>query len=260
MNNKIEDLFKISPKYRSRQKRQGTMMDNDGRRMSPLARVVYEKAVIAYKKKHYEQAGNLFKMLLDKKIPSSVCAYFGAICFMKLGQLSTARTYFEKTIALKKNYYHAMYAHIFLGYLAIKDNNLPEALEWLELPVKNDFESPLPYSFMGYIMEKQKNYTLAQKYYKQSLARDPENPSFKNNLAFTYLAANENLDEAETLIKQAVKKDSHNPAYLHSWGWFFFIKRKFKEALKALSYAASFTKDYVIVRDLNIVKQKLKDS
>ncbi len=255
----IKKLFQLSPSYLEKRKRRGGELSNDGYRMSPLLRAVYERAVRAYGKKEYHEASNLFVRVLENNIPSSVCSYFAGVSFLHLQNETHAKRYFEKTISLKKNYYHTMYAHIFMAYFALKDNDLTQAADWLRLPVKNNFESPLAYSFMGYIAGKKQQHLQAVKYYERSLARDPQNPSFKNNLGFSYVEAGQKLETAAQLIKEAVQQDKKNAAYLHSWGWLFFIQRRFKQAVIVLTKAFALARHHLIKRDLLLAQQKFED-
>lgn len=81
---------------------------------------------------------------------------------------------------------------------------------------------------------------------------DPDNPTYLNDLGFTWADHDMKLDEAEKLIRKAIEKDREqrkkdpdltkeedvdNPAYLDSLGWVLFKKKDYKEAKKYLADA-----------------------
>lgn len=87
----------------------------------------------------------------------------------------------------------------------------------------------------------------------QTLMKDePDNPTYLNDLGFTWADHDMKLDEAEKLIRKAIEKDREqrkkdsdltkeedvdNPAYLDSLGWVLFKKKDYKEAKKHLTDA-----------------------
>jgi tetratricopeptide (TPR) repeat protein len=79
--------------------------------------------------------------------------------------------------------------------------------------------------------------------------KDPENPTYKNDLGFIWADHDMNLEESEKLVREAIEQDrkkrkkledltpdedKDNPAYLDSLGWVLFKKKAFKEAKKYL--------------------------
>jgi tetratricopeptide (TPR) repeat protein len=85
------------------------------------------------------------------------------------------------------------------------------------------------------------------------LKKDPENPTFMNDLGFIWADHDMKLDESEKLIRKAIEEDrkqrkkiddlppeedKDNPAYLDSLGWVLFKKKEYKEAKKYLLEAA----------------------
>ena len=72
---------------------------------------------------------------------------------------------------------------------------------------------------------------------------DPRNTAALNHLGYLYAESGENLDEAERLIKEALKQDPDNGAIIDSLGWVYFKKGLFTEALKYLEKAARLVPD-----------------
>ena len=78
---------------------------------------------------------------------------------------------------------------------------------------------------------------------KTVISLDPQNAYALNYLGYSYAESGENLDEAERLIKEALKQDPDNGYITDSLGWVYFKKGLFTEALKYLEKAASLVPD-----------------
>ncbi|HTK27428.1 MAG TPA: tetratricopeptide repeat protein, partial [Pyrinomonadaceae bacterium] len=66
----------------------------------------------------------------------------------------------------------------------------------------------------------------------------PGNPIALNNLGYFLLERDERVDEAITMIEQAVRIDPTNPSYLDSLGWGYFKKGNLAAAERKLKDAA----------------------
>jgi tetratricopeptide (TPR) repeat protein len=87
------------------------------------------------------------------------------------------------------------------------------------------------------------------------IKRNPENPTYKNDLGFIWADNGMNLEESEKLVREALELDQkqqqkaveeglldevrENAAYLDSLGWVLFKQKKYKEALPYLQKAAA---------------------
>lgn len=94
----------------------------------------------------------------------------------------------------------------------------------------------------------------AAKQLQTLITRNPENPTYKNDLGFIWADNDMNLEKAEGLIREALDLDRkaqeqakeegridevrENAAYLDSMGWVLFKQKKFKEALPYLVRAS----------------------
>ncbi len=95
----------------------------------------------------------------------------------------------------------------------------------------------------------------AAKHLQALIKRNPDNPTYKNDLGFIWCDNDMNLAESEKLIKDAIDLDKKekeklkkegkldevkaNAAYLDSLGWVLFKQKKYKEALVPLKEAAA---------------------
>jgi tetratricopeptide (TPR) repeat protein len=94
----------------------------------------------------------------------------------------------------------------------------------------------------------------AAKQLETLMKKDPDNPTYKNDLGFIWADNDMNLDESAKLIQEALdldkkrqeqaKKDGkidevkETAAYLDSMGWVLFKQKKYKEALPYLKKAS----------------------
>ncbi len=78
----------------------------------------------------------------------------------------------------------------------------------------------------------------AETYLRKTLAIEPAHEFALNALGYLYAQQGIHLDEAEALIKRALKKAPTNGAYLDSLGWVFFKQGKIAEAVSTLEKAS----------------------
>ncbi len=90
---------------------------------------------------------------------------------------------------------------------------------------------------LGAIYERQKKYELAEQQFRKVLDANPNNAAVLNY--YGYMLANRGirLDEATSLIQQAVQQDPNNGAYLDSLGWAYYKQNKLTEAEEYLQKA-----------------------
>ncbi|MGH8100268.1 MAG: tetratricopeptide repeat protein [Chthoniobacterales bacterium] len=103
-------------------------------------------------------------------------------------------------------------------------------------------------------------YDKAAELFQKSIALDPENSAEAcNYLGYMWAEQNMHLDEAEQMIRRALKKEPNNGAYLDSLGWVEFRAGKFEQALTDLQHAAQNMKsnDPVVFEHLGDTYLKL---
>lgn len=82
-------------------------------------------------------------------------------------------------------------------------------------------------------------YTKAAELFKKSIELDPFNAALPlNALGYMWADRNENLEEAETLIRRALELEPGNGAIVDSLGWVLYRKGDFENALSELLRAA----------------------
>jgi tetratricopeptide (TPR) repeat protein len=113
-----------------------------------------------------------------------------------------------------------------------------EALHQAELE-DNEIVNARFYFNYGATAEQAGLYEKAADLFRKSIALDPANAADAYNyLGYMWAEQNLHLDEAEDMIKRALKIEPNNGAFLDSLGWLEFRQRKFEQALADLLRAA----------------------
>lgn len=111
----------------------------------------------------------------------------------------------------------------------------------------------LKYSMTGVLMEMRK-VDEATGILEALLKKEPDNPTYNNDLGYIWADNNRNLDKCEQMVRKAIEEDrklrskakekaggeepDDNASYLDSLGWVLYRKKKFVEALKPLEEAS----------------------
>jgi predicted Zn-dependent protease len=120
----------------------------------------------------------------------------------------------------------------------------------LDKEQKDDFTNDIRYTLSGVYVE-MKKIDKAEEHLRALLAKDPNNPTFNNDLGFILADHDQKLDEAEKLIRKALEEDKKrrkkagvrpeqdkdSAAYLDSLGWVLYKQKKYKEALSPMEQA-----------------------
>jgi len=99
------------------------------------------------------------------------------------------------------------------------------------------------YFSYGVSAEQAGRFAKAAEALKKSIEMDPANAARAcNYLGYMWADRNENLEEAEALVRRAVEAEPENGAYLDSLGWVHFKKGLHLQSLKELLHAAELLK------------------
>jgi tetratricopeptide (TPR) repeat protein len=116
----------------------------------------------------------------------------------------------------------------------------------------------------GAMYEKMKDFDAAEKEFRRVLELNPKNTSALNYLGYMLADRNVKLQEALSLIKQAVELDPENGAYLDSLGWAYYRLNDLDKAEQYLQRAIErFSKDPTVhdhLGDVYFKKGRLKEA
>jgi len=91
---------------------------------------------------------------------------------------------------------------------------------------------------LAVLYEKKKNVKESILHIKKVLELDPENADAQNFLGYSYAEAGIHLDEAESLIRAALRAKPESGHIVDSLGWVFYKKGQFERAVEELERAA----------------------
>lgn len=146
-----------------------------------------------------------------------------------------------------------------LGLLYLQQNKLRDAEEAFKLMLKLAPQEASAHFYLANIYDLLKDRKAAIEELKKALEAKSDYHEALNYLGYIYVEDNANLAQAEQMIKEALRLDPDNGAYIDSLGWFYFKKAKYKDALRELKRAASLIEDAVIYDHLGDTYYKLKD-
>lgn len=72
---------------------------------------------------------------------------------------------------------------------------------------------------------------------EEMFKEDPQDPGLNNDLGYLWADQGKNLDQAEGMIRKAIKADPENNAYLDSLAWVLYKRGKYEEALTHMEKA-----------------------
>jgi tetratricopeptide (TPR) repeat protein len=100
---------------------------------------------------------------------------------------------------------------------------------------------------LGVVYDKWGRKTDSIKSMENVIRLDPQNANALNYLGYTYADLGQNLDEAEQLIKTALKYKPDDGYITDSLGWVYFKKGLFKKALAILQKAVNLVPDDPVI-------------
>ncbi|MCS7014587.1 MAG: tetratricopeptide repeat protein [Gemmatales bacterium] len=121
------------------------------------------------------------------------------------GQYGKAADLYQKALAQANNEKVADFIRYQLGSLYAEMNDVDKATEYLQVLLK----------------------------------KEPDNPTYNNDLGYIWVDHDRNLDQAEKMIRKALEKEPENAAYLDSLAWVYYKKKQYAEAKKLLLQAVA---------------------
>lgn len=108
-------------------------------------------------------------------------------------------------------------------------------------------ESELAY-FLGLLLHGAGEHEAAMARMQAILEHDPDHAGALNFIGYTWAERGERLDEAESLIRRALRERPDDPAIIDSLGWVHFQKGRLEAAERALRRAVELAPDEAEIR------------
>ena len=123
------------------------------------------------------------------------------------------------------------------SYFYEEDNQWEQAIHTLQTGLTK-VEHPAEIHFrLAVLYERQHNRTDSIEQIKKVLELDPNNPDAQNFLGYTYAEKGINLDEAERLIREALRAKPNSGQIIDSLGWVLYKKGQYAKAVVELERA-----------------------
>lgn len=111
--------------------------------------------------------------------------------------------------------------------------------------------------WLGYLYDEVGENQKAKKIWQQGLKINSAYAPILNALGYSYAEEGVKLNQAEEMIKKALKIEPDNGAYLDSLGWVYYKKGKLKKAKEYIEKAINYTKDPEIYQHLGAIHIEL---
>lgn len=119
----------------------------------------------------------------------------------------------------------------------------------IELFDKDEPQQWIVYYARGITHEREKRWDLAEPDFRKALELNPGQPQVLNYLGYSFVEMQQNLDEALSMIEQAVESEPESGYIVDSLGWVLFRMGRYPEAVEHLERAAELMAVDPIVND-----------
>ena len=194
----------------------------------------------------YDERGDSAEAIahLKKVTPGSIffanAATHIAYLYQQADQVDQAIEYLKQAIEAvpdKAEFY------LFLGIFYEEKEAYAQAVDMLEKGIALDSQNAKLYFRLGVIYDKWGKKEKCITAMKKVIALDPKHANALNYLGYTYAELDRNLDEAERLIKEALKYMPEDGYITDSLGWVYYKKGDFPQAVKHLEKAVEIIPD-----------------
>ena len=137
--------------------------------------------------------------------------------------------------------------YYYLAALHEEDKAYAQAVEALERGIEIDPKNAKLLFRLGVVYDKWNRKNDSMEMMKRVIAIDPKHANALNYLGYTYADQGQNLDEAERLIKKALKYKPGDGYITDSLGWVYFKKGLYEKALEFLEKAVELVPNDTII-------------
>ena len=131
----------------------------------------------------------------------------------------------------------------YLGTFYEDAEQYDRAEEFIRQAIDSDPDNPRYYFRLGVVYDKWNKKEASMASMRKVIELDPKHANALNYLGYTYADLGTNLDEAERLIKEALKYKPNDGYITDSLGWVYYKKGEFEKALQYLQKAVEIVPD-----------------
>jgi tetratricopeptide (TPR) repeat protein len=148
----------------------------------------------------------------------------------------------------------------YLGTFYEEEEQFEKAEALIKEAIQLDPDNAKYYFRLGVVYDKLNEKEASMEAMRKVIAIDPKHSNALNYLGYTYADLGQNLDEAEKLIKEALKYKPDDGYITDSLGWVYYKKGDFGKALQYLQKAVEIVPDDpIMLEHLGDAYLKLKD-
>jgi tetratricopeptide (TPR) repeat protein len=148
----------------------------------------------------------------------------------------------------------------YLGTFYEDSEQFDKAEEFIQAAIELDADNPRYYFRLGVVYDKWNRKEDSMATMRKVIKLDPKHANALNYLGYTYADLGTNLDEAEQLIKEALKYKPDDGYITDSLGWVYYKKGEFEKALQYLQKAVQLVPDDpIMLEHLGDAYLKLND-
>ena len=134
------------------------------------------------------------------------------------------------------------------------------AEQYIRQAIEKEPDNPRYFFRLGVVYDKGNKKQASMSAMRKVIELDPKHANALNYLGYTYADLGQNLDEAERLIKEALKYKPNDGYITDSLGWVYYKKGQFDKALKYLKKAVKLVPDDpIMLEHMGDAYQKLND-
>jgi Flp pilus assembly protein TadD len=117
----------------------------------------------------------------------------------------------------------------------------PSAIELAKRMVSLEPRNDKFHFTLGALYDEAKEKELGAAEMSKAIVINPSNAPALNYLGYTYAESGQRLDEAEKLIKRALKIEPEDGFYVDSLGWVYYQRGQYRKAVSELERAVNLT-------------------
>jgi tetratricopeptide (TPR) repeat protein len=206
---------------------------------------LYTLARLKMEQKQYQEASGYFGRTL-KILPRLAEGWLNlGICQLARERKDSAEVSFKRS----RRHGNKMQLDYIWGYAYGQLEQYSQAIpHYLKLYPKNKKDLNLIFNLAA-AYERSGDFEAAERYFLLLLARQPKNHLALNYLGYMYAERGINLDQAETMVAQALQSEPENAYYIDSMGWIYFKQGKMSRAGAELERAVKLMPEDAAMRD-----------
>lgn len=116
---------------------------------------------------------------------------------------------------------------------------------WISIRKEGSWSEARIASYLAYVYDMAGIPDKTEKFLRQALFLEPENPARMSSLASFLIDRNRNVEEGLNLVEKALELSPDNYNFLHNMGWGFYKQGKYKEALELLEKSWALRPMYI---------------